>query len=566
MCVACSGSIADGAAADETPGGTRPDGTGPGATGPGTGPGGGAGGTGGRPGVVGGPSPTAACTNDLAPVGVRRLTENEYNATIRDLFPGITIARIDLPQEVDASGFENRARIMNPTALLVEGYSSAAIAIAAQAVKTPAAILPCMPSAGTEAACGAQFVESFGARAFRRPLTDAEKKTYGDLFNQQRTAISFNAALQLTIEAFLQAPSFLYRLEFGDPATANAGRVRVTPYEVATRLSYLLWGSMPDQALFDAARTGKLATAADVETQARRMLKDDRLRNSVVDFHRQWLDFDRLAREPNKDPKLYPTYTAAMQASIREESDRFVDSVVVKGDGTVRSLLTSTTTLVDGNLAKQYGMTAPATGWMPVSLNPVERAGFLTRSNFLASHAHLQSGSPPLRAVFVMRRLLCTPPPPPPPDANTTPPMQTTGTGAKTNRQLFEERTVGACQGCHTLIDPLGFGLENYDAVGRYRTTDNGLPVNAAGEIKGADVAGPFTGGIELSKKLGDSAQVRLCMTGQWYEYALGRDRIDSDECKIKALDQALAAAGGNVRELLVALTKTNEFLYRSTP
>jgi hypothetical protein len=504
----------------------------------------------------------------VAAVRARRLTAAEYNATVRDLLPGLGLPPFDLVQEIDASGFENRAAVMHPTALLLQQYSDAAAAIAEAAVKDLAMLLPCTPGAGAEASCGAQFVAAFGARVFRRPLTDAEKKTYTDFLEQQRKAISFRAAVQLTVEALLQAPAFLYRVERGDPASAGNGRARLTSYELASRLSYLLWGTMPDALLLELAKANRLDTPAEREAQARRMLGDPRARGAMLEFHRQWLDLDRLAREASKDPTLYPAYTPALRASLREESDRFVTGVMLDGDGTLKSLLAGHTTFVDANLARFYAVAAPASGWAAAELDPAERAGFLTRGNFLASHAHAVSGSPPLRAVFIMRHLLCTPTPPPPNDADTSPPKPRTGDGPKTNRQLFEERTVGACLACHTTINGLGFGLENYDAVGGFRTTDHGLPVDATGVLADVDVSGPFTGGVELSQKLGDSADVRACVTGQWYEYALGRDRTAADDCKIAALDQLLARAGGDLRELLVALVNTNEFLYRpaSTP
>jgi hypothetical protein len=518
--------------------------------------------TGGGPGTGGPGSTGGSCAGpaDMIGVPLRRLTRTEYNATVRSLFQGVTLPAIDMPQEIDASGFENRAKLQEPTSLLVEQASTGATTIAEAAVKNMSSVVPCT---ATDATCGAKFVESFGARAFRRPLTDDENKTYTDYFNQQKTAISFAAAAQLTIEAFLQSPAFLYRIEVGDASKAANGRLPLTSYEMASRLSYLLWGTMPDQALFDTAKADRLTAAADIETQARRMVRDDKVQGTMLEFHRQWLELDRLDREGTKDPMLYPSYTPDLKAAMREESDRFIGDVMGKGEGSLKALLTSSSTFVNADLAKLYGISGPASGWGQVPLKSGERAGFLTRPNFLASHAHSLSGSPPLRAVFMMRRLMCATLPPPPADADTSPPKNDPGADVKTNRQLFEARTVGACLACHGTINPLGFGLENYDAIGGYRTTDNGLPVDAHGTISNLDVAGPFNGGIELSQKLADSAEVRLCMIGQWYEYALGRDRDASDDCKVEALDKSLAAANGNVREMLVALTKTEDFMFR---
>jgi hypothetical protein len=524
--------------------------------GPGSGGGGwGSGGNGGEPGL-------AACGPDMAPAPIRRLSHAELNATIADLFPGLALAPLALAPDPESGGFANRATLLNPTALLVEQYSAGAAAVAEKAAADLTRVLPCTPTASTEVACGAAFVEAFGGRAFRRPLGDAEKKVYTDFLNAKRTAVGFKGAVQLTIEAMLQAPPFLYRAELGDPATAAAGRVRLTPYELASRLSYFLWGSMPDQALFDAAAANLLATPADVEAQARRMIADDKIRRMMVEYHRQWLDLDRLDREV-KDATLFPTYTPALKAAMREESNRFVESTMVDGDGTIASFLADGTTFVNAELAAHYGVPAPQSGWARVTLDPGQRAGFLTRANFLASHAHATSGSPPLRAVFIMRRLLCQSLPPPPNDADLTPPQPKAGDGPKTNRQLFAARTAGGCQACHLAIDGLGFGLERYDAIGRYRTTDNGLPVDASGMITGGDAAGTFDGGVELSQRLAGSADVRLCATTKWYEYAMGRDKLPSDDCRIAFMERALAAAGGDVREMLVALVTSGDFVTR---
>jgi mono/diheme cytochrome c family protein len=319
---------------------------------------------------------------------------------------------------------------------------------------------------------------------------------------------------------------------------------------------------MPDAALFDAARGGRLSTPPEIEAEARRMIADPKLRRMMVEYHRQWLDLDRLDRAV-KDAALYPSYTAALKSAIREESDRFVLQTMVDGDGTLRSLLSDNTTYVNAALAAHYGVPAPASGWAKATLDPLQRAGFLTRANFLASHAHATSGSPPLRAVFIMRRLLCQALPPPPNDADLTPPQPKPGDAPKTNRQLFAARTAGSCQSCHGAIDGLGFGLENYDAIGRYRTTDNGLTVDATGTLSGVDVAGPFTGGVELSRRLAESADVRRCAATKWYEFAAGRDKVASDDCRIAAMDRALTAADGDVREMLVALVLSPDFLTR---
>jgi hypothetical protein len=283
----------------------------------------------------------------------------------------------------------------------------------------------------------------------------------------------------------------------------------------------------------------------------------------MVEFHRQWLDLDRLDKEP-KDAKAYPRYDDTLKNAIRDESNRFVQKVMWRGPGTVAAFLTSPESSVTAPLAALYGVPAPSTGWGDLTLDPTQRAGFLTRANFLASRAHQLEGSPPLRAVFVRERLLCLPPLAPPADANLSEPKASAGTMPQTNRQLFEARIEPtACKGCHAIINPIGYGLENYDAVGAYRTMDDGLPVDATGAVIGSDVDGPFTGGVDLSKKLAGSRTVQACVAQNWFEYALGRDLGAEDTCRMAKLNLALADAGGDVRELLVSLVKSPEFVFR---
>jgi hypothetical protein len=512
------------------------------------------------------------CMPSIAAAPLRRLSYAEYQATTTDLLGGLKTAPIALTRDPDERGFENRASLLNPSPMLVEQWGDAAIAAglaASTAISMSAtSIVPCTPkTAAEEAPCGVQFIQQFGAKAFRRPLTTEEVADFTAFFEGERANSNFAGAVQLTTEAFLQSPQFLYRMELGDPATAAADRIKLTSYEIATRLAYLVWGSAPDAMLATAAATPNgLDDAAAREAHARRLLKDARAGQMMVEFHRQWLDLDRLAKEP-KDPKTYPKYDATLQSAIRDESDRFVRKVMWQGAGTLNAFLTSTDTEVNAPLAALYGVSAPAataTSWVAATLDPTQRAGFLTRANYLASRAHQLEGSPPLRSVFIRDRLLCLPALMPPADANLSEPAAMPGAMAETNRQLFEDRIAPAtCKGCHTIINPMGYGLENYDAVGAYRTMDNGLPVDATGSINSTDVDGPFTGGIELSKKLAASKTVAACATSNWYAYALGRDLATADSCRLAKLNLALGDAGGDIRELLVAIVTSPEFIYR---
>lgn len=386
---------------------------------------------------------------------------------------------------------------------------------------------------------------------------------YESYFATRRADIDFDAAALLTMTAMLESPHFLYRLELSGGELGD-GSVALTPHELASRLSYLLWRSMPDDALFAHADDGSLLAPATLEAEARRMLDDPRAADTIVDFHRQWLALDRVAvvDEPRL-PSLYPEWDEGMRDAIARESEDLVRISIVEGDGTLASLFVSPAARVDARLAALYGVPAPEPGTFADVTLPPERAGILTRAAFLSSRAHSEQGSPPLRGAFVMSRVLCEPSLAPPPDADITPPVPMPGE-TLTNRMLFERRTASAtCRGCHDRIDGFGFGFEHFDAMGRYRTEDHGLPVDASGALTGTDVDGAYVGAVELSQRLGASRTVRACATRQWTRFALGRSAEQGDTCLEGRLERAFESSGGDVRELLVTLATAPELLVR---
>jgi hypothetical protein len=261
---------------------------------------------------------------------------------------------------------------------------------------------------------------------------------------------------------------------------------------------------------------------------------------------------------------LFPDWSAETQASAYEELLRFTGRAVFEGPGTLASLFLSRDTEVNGPLAAIYGVSGPsgAGTWQAVTLPEGERAGFLTKVGFLAAHSHGANGSPPLRGSYVMQRIFCLPVDPPPPGTDTTPPDPTGS--ALTNREQFEERTSpGDCRGCHAMLNPFGFALEHYDAIGAYRELDNGQPVNAVVELADTDVTGQVNGGIELSEKLAASQQVADCAVSRWFRYARGRGVESSDGCAVQRAKAAFATSGGNIVDLMVSLVTSEEFRRR---
>ncbi|MBW1906982.1 MAG: DUF1592 domain-containing protein [Deltaproteobacteria bacterium] len=494
---------------------------------------------------------------------MRRLTNSEYDNTVRDLLGGDVPALPEQPSDAVLEGsFENDASSLGPSDVRIARYETAAMAVGEHVVNNATARDHVVPCATSDADCGWQFVESFGKRAFRRPLTDEELDRWFGFFESQRTSIDFDAAVQLTVAAMLQTPQFLYRLE-SEGSDVNSDQVELTQHEVASRLSYFLWETMPDAELLAAAEAGELTNAEQLETQARRLLGDDRARNAVRNFHRQWLYLDRVLDE-DKVPELFPMWGSQARESAKEETLRFIEGTFFDG-GTVEDLFTSNVAYVDALMAQLYDIPAPSAPWSQVELDPAERGGLLSRVAFLAGNAHEANGSPPLRGVFVMERLLCETRPSPPANVDTSTPTADPDQGPMTNRDLFEERVApSTCQGCHVRIDGFGYGFENYDAVGMFRQEDNGLPVDASGFADGIGNDAGYEGAVELQTLLGQSDVVRDCVAKQWFTYVNGRSIEPADTCQLEAIQTAFADNGGDLVELLVSIVTRPEFRLRS--
>lgn len=517
-------------------------------------------------------SDPASCSEapSPGPAPIRRMTRFEYNQTVRDLLGDTTNPADNFGAEEEALGFNNNAANLVTSSTLAEKYMLAAEDIAARAVEPIAKNLPCDPADTGEAACAAQFIDDFGGRAFRRPLTDEERAMFLSLYEVGRADDGFSLGIQLVIQAALQSPTFLYRVEFGqvggdgdgDGEDGNSQAVRLDHFEMASRLSYFLWGTMPDDALFDAASSGKLGSDEEIEQQARRMVDDPKARHAVEQFHVQWLDYDRIS-SVGKDVGLFPEYSGELGQLMEEETRLFIEQAVFEDAGDLTTLLTAPYSYMNAELAAFYGAEAPSgESFARVELDPSVRAGLLTTGSLLTINAHSNQTSPVHRGKLVREQFLCNLMPPPPPDVMITVPEPDPTSSA---RERFAQHSEDpACNGCHVLMDPIGFGFESFDAIGRFRTEENGAAIDSSGELTNADVAGTFEGVSELAGMLSNSAEVEACYRTQWFRYAYGRgELVDDDQCSLDQLDQALSASGGNVRELLVALTQTDTFLYR---
>ena len=502
---------------------------------------------------------------------LRRLTPTEYRNTVRDLFPDQNFSLGNFPLAVDTAinGFQNNAEVQATTAVLVEQQRNAARILAA--VISPQMNLGC-DGAGfdEELLCVGRWLEETGWKFLRRPWDDEELEAYKDFFADKLAELTYWPAIELLLQALFQSPDFLYRVEFGLEKVGTESdedleyvRVSLEPYEIASRLSYLVLGSLPDDELFESARSGALSEPAEIEAQARRLLEDPRARAAVSEYHRQWLGLDRL-ESMVKDPNVYGYWNTMMRGSMAQEPIRFVESVVFDQAGTLDALMTTPGTWVDSRIAPLYQVDPPPDEeWAWVELDPTQRAGLFTQTGFLSLQAHAGYPSPVKRGHFLLDRVLCLRPPPPPDNENFFPPVPSEDPDL-TNRERYEERTAApACQQCHAAMDPLGYPFESLDGIGQHRSTDAGQPVNTVSELVGTDVDGEVQDVVDLMDALAESVQVEQCYALHWFRYGMGRSEREVDQAAIQQIADEFVAADGNIKELLVAVAGTERFRTR---
>lgn len=492
---------------------------------------------------------------------LRLLTRSEYAATVSDLL-GVEPPPVDgIPVEPLVDGYDNDAESSVVTARHVDAYMQLAQTVADEAVESSAPTLAgCMPA---DPECPRLFVESLGRRALRRPLTGDEVDLYVELFDSEAADGDFYEGMRLVVRSLLMNPELLYRTELGEPA--GSGLYRLTPYEVASALSYGLWGTMPDDELLDAAASGELDDPDGLEDQARRLLDHPRGRAQMGEFFTQWMGTGALLLA-NKDNAIYPNFRPEVRESMAAEQQAFIEHVLFEGSATLPELLTADYVFVDDTLADFYGLPQPGSS-TPVRVEMPqgsERGGLLTLGSVLASHAHPNESSPVKRGAFVRERLLCQPLPEPPEDVDATPPE--IDPNATTRERFGQHSADPACRGCHNLIDPLGFGFESYDGVGAFRSTENGLPIDATGEVfalaMGLDPI-PFDGPHELAEILAESSTVSACAVEQYVRFSAGRHLTDDDDCTVQTLADQLADHGGDLREMIIDYVRLDAFVLR---
>ncbi len=520
----------------------------------------------------------AAVTQGRAaqPSIVRRLTQSQYNHTVADLLGDQTRPADQFPQEDYINGFTNQAEGQSIPPVLAEAYNHAAEKLARNAFRggDRNRLIPCVAKSDTDPECMQRFIREFGARAFRRPVLDRELARYEKLFSAEAGASKdFTAGAQVVVEAMLQTPSFLFHMEEG-PAGEFPN------YRAASRLSYFLWDTMPDPVLFGVAASGQLHGSEQIEKQARRMLDDLKAKQAMDVFLGEWLRFDSL-RNAFRDRRLFPEFNAELTAAMAEETRRLFRHLVWE-DGNFMELFTAQYSFVNNDLAQLYGLPAPAQEFGRVDF-PADspRSGILGQATFLALTSKPSDTSPTERGKFVREHLLCQIIPPPPPGVNTNLPPETDDKPLTNRGRLQLHLSSKTCAGCHTLVDTIGFGLEKFDADGKYRDkekvviyptfdqiqkkiktkpTEYQLDLDTTAFIKGIPHS-EFSTPRELGRVLASEPACQKCVVKQLFRYALGRPETAADQPEIDAAMEAFRASQFRFQRLIIAIVTSKQFL-----
>ena len=485
---------------------------------------------------------------------LRRLTNTQYNNTVRDLLGDDTRVAEQFPPEDFVNGFRNQFQSQSVSPLLAEAYAAGAEKLARSAFRggDTRGLVPCKDKT---AQCGTRFIKEFGTKAFRRPLLENEQARYLKLWAA--------GGAPMVVEGMLQSPNFLLRTE-------NGAEPLWRPYETAARLSYALWNSMPDAELFRAAASGELATAQGVEKQSRRLLRDPRARQTVDEFTAEWLRFDSL-QSAVKERASFPMYTPELALAMTEEARKLVEHLVWQNRNFME-FYSADYAFLSTPLANLYNVPPPAEEFGRVPLPPdTERSGVLGQAMFLAATAKPSETSPTARGIFVREHFLCQEVPQPPPGVNANLPLNVREKPMTNRERLAVHLSNESCASCHTLIDPIGFGFEKFDAVGQRREKlkivfqperkDKGktetvlLDLDTSGSIAGAPNSA-FRSPRELGTILAGNTQCQQCVVKQLFRYYQGRMEKPGDAAVIRRSYDDFKKSGFHFQELMISLLR----------
>lgn len=495
---------------------------------------------------------TAVAIDGVGKMGMRRLTRREYDATLLSLLnDGSNSGYSALPEDV-RDPFDNDFTGQIASQALIDSVETLATNAAARALANPAVvkqILTCTPTGPGDAACMTTFIKQFGRRALRRSLDDDDVNRFLSLQSLAVEGNDFMIGVDAVIRAMLQDPRFLYRIEIGTPVDGRPGVHRLDDWEVAARLSYFVWGTTPDDALLDAAEAGQLHDPDGVRAQASRLLADPRAKERVERFHALWLGYEQLP------------HSADMVAAMKKESAALIDRVVFDQKTSWLDLFNAKDTYINDLLATNYGLPSPGAtpAWVPYGDSG--RRGLLSHGSFLSVAAKFDDTSPTQRGILIRTRLMCQSIPPPPTTVNTD--MPPSGGAATCKKDRYAMHRQGGCAGCHSRMDPVGFGLEQYDQMGKFRTEEAANPECKIDGVGNLTETGDFHGPAELGDRLISTGLLQKCVVTQVYRFAMGHREHDEDQPYLDALTGKFTSNGYKFDQLLLDLVGSEWFLYR---
>ncbi|WP_437751431.1 DUF1592 domain-containing protein [Sorangium sp. So ce1389] len=487
------------------------------------------------------------------------MTRTQFRNAVRDVF-GVEV-NVDA---LDADSWNGNFAVIGAATVVtsergVEQYhtaiESAVDAVFANSAKRDE-FIGCAPSGAQDDACVRGFIQALGLRAWRRPLETAEVDRLAAVASTAATELgsAVEGARWATVALFT-SPNFLYRPELGAPSAD--GSLRLTGYEMASRLAFLVWNSLPDQELLDQAASGALATVEGVRAAATRLLDAPAGREAVGAFAEEYMRLDRIGTQA-KDQELFPEYDAALQAAMVRDMRDTWGVLAFDDHASALDLFSTTKVVVNTELAQLYGLDATglSSSTFEVRSLPADgpRVGILGKAGFLSQFANQKEGSPTLRGKFLREALMCAPVPPPPGNIALELPEPPADKPLTKRQRLENHRTAPACAACHAYMDPLGLPLETFDAIGRFRTTDHGLPIDPSGDFDGVPVADAR----ELGMTVSASDEVARCLVRKYYSYAAGHEERAVDGSVVNTLAASFEASGFALRELVLDVV-TNE-------
>jgi hypothetical protein len=501
------------------------------------------------------------------PLVVRRLTEDQYRATVADIFgasiPVVGRFERGLREEGLLAIGTSHAGI-SPFSLEQYDASAQGVAGAILSEENRGRFVPCKPDteAAFSAPCAQSFIEQYGRLLFRRPLSSEQTARYLKTAQAAHQRLGgFHKALQFTLAGMMVAPDFLLRIEQSEPDPDRPGQFRLDAYSRASRLSYFLINSGPDDELLRAAGAGELNNDAGLAKQADRLIASPKFERAVRAFFYDMLELDAFG-ELAKDPAIFPAFNSRVAADAQEQTLRTIVDHLIARRGDYRALFTTRNTFLTRPLGIVYRL--PVTirnGWEPTEYPPdTGRAGILTNMSFLALYAHPGASSPTLRGKFIRQAFLCQRVPDPPPNVDFSKFEGPKAVMPTARLRLADHNANPACAGCHKLTDPLGLTLENFDGVGIFRLNESGSPIDASGSLDGV----PFKGAAALGKALHDNPQTSACLVQKLYQSAVGH-AVSPGDAYLESLDRSFAGAGYRVPDLMRTLALSPTF-YLVTP